>query len=512
LQHSDREKPFNSSLLSSLRSLACRASIERRSATMSSKFGDISGGRGGRGKKRKLQQQRRAARALAIDRPVFLPQSTVYTSLLDFERDVDRVLAQKKAEVNESLKRVDRTQRTIRIYVYNTFKPERTAGVSRSKDGGEKTETDPGSWTLHVQGRLLGAGEPGDVSGGAETSNGNPNPQYIPKFGAFVDELHVTSPGTGKQSGGDDDAIDCRYESSLADPLEPSPDGFELKRVGSVDRRVQIKLSINHGVDLYKTHDLLSKTLGVEIISKPKLIRQLWRYVEAHKLHAIDDPAAVTVDETLGLLLKECGETVSEKASDTSSDTKSMSFETLAEVIVSNLLQPVPPLQIDYVVRTSGRKNPTQPDVYDVFVEVANGGVEEMYGGGGYGGVTGMLDSNTYIDVNTGRRLNGQTPPTKNHPFVFSTVQSDELEIENCVSRIEAGVKKITEHEQRRVFLLGFANNPGRFIDHVVKTQAQDMPVVRQDGSTTRKSERKTDLYKQGWVDEAVTRYVSGKK
>ena len=98
------------------------------------------------------------------------------------------------------------------------------------------------------------------------------------------------------------------------------------------------------------------------------------------------------------------------------------------------------------------------------------------------------------------------------HPCVFSTVQSDELEIENCVSRIEAGVKKITEHEQRRVFLLGFANNPGRFIDHVVKTQAQDMPVVRQDGSTTRKSERKTDLYKQGWVDEAVTRYVSGKK
>ena len=91
---------------------------------MSSKFGDTGGGRGGRGKKRKLQeQQQRAARALAIERPVLLPQSAVYTRLLDFEREVDAQLARKKAEVNEALKRVDRETRTLRVYVYNTFKP-----------------------------------------------------------------------------------------------------------------------------------------------------------------------------------------------------------------------------------------------------------------------------------------------------------------------------------------------------------------------------------------------------
>ena len=130
---------------------------------MSSKFGDTGGGRGGRGKKRKLQeQQQRAARALAIERPVFLPQSAVYTRLLDFEREVDAQLARKKAEVNEALKRVDRETRTLRVYVYNTFKPATASAVSATPDG-EKTEVDPASWTLHVQGRLLEPGEPGTV-------------------------------------------------------------------------------------------------------------------------------------------------------------------------------------------------------------------------------------------------------------------------------------------------------------------------------------------------------------
>ena len=81
----------------------------------------------------------------------------MYTRLLDFEREVDAQLARKKAEVNEALKRVDRETRTLRVYVYNTFKPATAPAVSATPDG-EKTEVDPAAWTLHVQGRVARAG------------------------------------------------------------------------------------------------------------------------------------------------------------------------------------------------------------------------------------------------------------------------------------------------------------------------------------------------------------------
>ena len=203
---------------------------------MSSKFGDTGGGRGGRGKKRKLQeQQQRAARALAIERPVLLPQSAVYTRLLDFEREVDAQLARKKAEVNEALKRVDRETRTLRVYVYNTFKPATASAVSETPHG-EKTEVDPASWTLHVQGRLLEPGEPGTV----EKNAGTPRPTTdgtvtdAPKFGGFLKRLVVKI----HANADDKDGSEHTWDAYLADPRAALPDGFEIKRVGEADARL----------------------------------------------------------------------------------------------------------------------------------------------------------------------------------------------------------------------------------------------------------------------------------
>jgi hypothetical protein len=117
-----------------------------------------------------------------------------------------------------------------------------------------------------------------------------------------------------------------------------------------------------------------------------------------------------------------------------------------------------------------------------------------------------------FADANTGKRLNGKTPPTKNHAFVYHSCSGhgEDGEIEACDLRIEAGVRKIERHEQRRTFLLGFANAPTKFINHVVAAQAGDAAVHRADGSTKRKAERRSDMYKQPWVDEAAARYLSG--
>ena len=476
---------------------------------MSSKFGDTGGGRGGRGKKRKLQeQQQRAARALAIERPVFLPQSAVYTRLLDFEREVDAQLARKKAEVNEALKRVDRETRTLRVYVYNTFKPATASAVSETPHG-EKTEVDPASWTLHVQGRLLEPGEPGTVDAapirpGSETRVST-DPE-APKFGGFLRRLSV------KIRGERNEESEHAWDASLADPLAPLPDGFEVKRVGETDARVSIEMEMHHDPPRVMLTPSLERLLGVaSATTKPKLIRLLWRYVEARDLHARDDAASVTLDDALAAAVAECfaettAETTEETSAKPSNDDDEFSksgnvvpFATLARFVCAARTRPEPPISFEYVARTRGRKNPTAPECYDILVDVPLGGSDFVAGAGA-------------VDANTGKRLNGRVPPTKNHPFVDRAVEADVAEASRCDARARAGVAKIAAHARRREFLLGFANNPGAFIDRVVAAQARDVPVARGDGSTSRRAERGAEMYKQPWLDEAATRYVAGLK
>jgi SWI/SNF-related matrix-associated actin-dependent regulator of chromatin subfamily D len=307
-----------------------------------------------------------------------------------------------------------------------------------------------------------------------------------------------------------DDVSEHAWDASLADPRAPLPDGFEVKRVGDADARVTITMHMNHEPPRVTLTPAFENLLGINAaVTKPKLIRHLWRYVEAHDLHAADDPAAATLDEKLASALAEpfsFEETTSKRASsDAGQESKTFTrgevvkFDALVQFVCVSHTKPEPPISFEYVVRTRGRKNPTAPECYDVFVDVPVGGVEHIAGAGS-------------VDVNTGRRLNGRQPYTKNHPFVDRTIEADAAEAARCDARARAGVAKIAAHAKRRAFLLGFANAPGAFVDHVVAAQARDMPVARGDGSTQRRAERRTEMYKKPWLDEAATRYVASLK
>jgi SWI/SNF-related matrix-associated actin-dependent regulator of chromatin subfamily D len=391
------------------------------------------------------------------------------------------------------------------VYVYNTFKPATASAVSETPDG-EKTEVDPASWTLHVQGRLLESGEPGtaDALERDRLTNEGTSTES-PKFGGFLTRLSVKIRGEKR-----DDVSEHVWDASLADPRAPLPDGFEVKRVGDADARVTITMHMNHEPPRVTLTPAFENLLGINAaVTKPKLIRHLWRYVEAHDLHAADDPAAATLDEKLASALAEpfsFEETTSKRASsDAGQESKTFTrgevvkFDALVQFVCVSHTKPEPPISFEYVVRTRGRKNPTAPECYDVFVDVPVGGVEHIAGAGS-------------VDVNTGRRLNGRQPYTKNHPFVDRTIEADAAEAARCDARARAGVAKIAAHAKRRAFLLGFANAPGAFVDHVVAAQARDMPVARGDGSTQRRAERRTEMYKKPWLDEAATRYVASLK
>ena len=95
------------------------------------------------------------------------------------------------------------------------------------------------------------------------------------------------------------------------------------------------------------------------------------------------------------------------------------------------------------------------------------------------------------------------------HAFIDKL--SRDRDVEACEARIQANIRKIAEHARRRTFFLGFSHSPVDFINTMVAAQARDMAVVRSDGEKRRAAERRTDLYTQPWVDEAVMRYITRK-
>ena len=76
--------------------------------------------------------------------------------------------------MNEALKSAPRDPRTVRIYVYNTWKEANPA------------EGEDASWTLHVQGRVLAPHECADG-----TAGGDYDPETEPKFSEFVRSVEI---------------------------------------------------------------------------------------------------------------------------------------------------------------------------------------------------------------------------------------------------------------------------------------------------------------------------------
>ena len=432
--------------------LRSASAARHEDATMSTKFAEVAprAGRGrgrGRGRRNHQEQQQKLFQEKVV---ASIPASAVFTQLQEFERRVDATLARKKAEVNEALKSAPRDPRTVRIYVYNTWKEANPA------------EGEDASWTLHVQGRVLAPHECADG-----TAGGDYDPETEPKFSEFVrsveirlDPASAPPPAADGAAPAEESDEPIRWESDKA-PADAKPvDGFEVKRVGNTDRKAKILIAVKHKPERYKPKPELSRLLGLDLETRPRLIAALWQYCRLNDLLDKEDATLVALDDRLRSLFYK----------GSNGEKQSAKFVDLCEMMCAGCLDPAPPVELDYVVRTRGRKNPTHPDCYDLL---------------------------------------GDVPGGDKAPHIFVEGIGRDAEIAALDAKIQAGIKKIEKHLQRRSYFLGFSHSPVDFINTVVAQQARDIAIVRNDGRKRRLAERRTEFYNKPWVDEAVMQYVT---
>ncbi|KAF9951879.1 SWI SNF- matrix-associated actin-dependent regulator of chromatin sub D, partial [Mortierella alpina] len=96
---------------------------------------------------------RKRSSAVAAEIEAIVPESKVYTELLEFEKKLDATIMRKRLDLQETLSKPVKTKRTLRIFISNLSHDQDTP---ESDDDEPRLDSGPTpSWTLKVEGRLV---------------------------------------------------------------------------------------------------------------------------------------------------------------------------------------------------------------------------------------------------------------------------------------------------------------------------------------------------------------------
>ncbi|XP_027351559.1 SWI/SNF complex component SNF12 homolog [Abrus precatorius] len=281
-----------------------------------------------RRKKQKLNEKQLPEKVAAI-----LPESALYTQLLEFEARVDAALARKKVDIQEALKNPPCIQKTLRIYVFNTF-----ANQNRPAMG--KPNAEPPTWTLKIVGRILEDGEDPDQPGIVHRSS---SPLY-PKFSAFFKRVTIS---LDKRLYPDNHLITWENSRSAA-----THEGFEVKRKGDKEFSAHIRLEMNYVPEKFMLSPALREVLGTQVDTRPRIVAAIWHYVKARKLQNPNDPSFFHCDQALQKVFGE----------------DKMKFTTVSQKISQHLFPPQVVL-LEHKIKLSG-SSPVGSACYDVMVDI----------------------------------------------------------------------------------------------------------------------------------------------
>ncbi|KZV21750.1 hypothetical protein F511_02908 [Dorcoceras hygrometricum] len=261
-----------------------------------------------------------------------VPESALYTQLVEFESRVDAALMRKKVDIFESLKNPVRAQKILRLYLFNTY-------ANQAQTDSVKENTEPPSWSLRITGRILDDGKDPTLEGQVQESSAS-----YPHFSTFFKKITIYL----DQNLYPDNHV-ILWESSRSPVLR---DGFEVKRKGDREFTAILRLEMNYSPEKFKLSQALHEVLGIEVETRPRIIAALWCYVKTRKLQIPGDTSSFYCDSPLRKVFGE----------------DKMKFSMVMQKITPHLIPPAP-IHIEHKIKLSGC-NPAGNTCYDVLVDV----------------------------------------------------------------------------------------------------------------------------------------------
>jgi len=268
-----------------------------------------------------------------------LPESELYSKLLDYERRVEAVIDARNVEVADALQRVDRMKSVLRVYIWN----ESHLAVD------PRDESHSSFWKLKISGRLLPPKQrPGDVApeiGDVDRHQGLPFAYFIKSLEVEIDPQNLNGQSTkikwNKTSDGDEDK-----------------EVFEVLRPGEKALPLKISIVFDHQAPVFRLNERFSRLLGFELGTRSKVITEIWNYIKTRNLQTNKDPSVITCDPDLKALF---------------GGVDSIQLSMISGKL-NELLTPADKVTLDYTLQLDGYS----PAVYDVELELPSNALSRV--------------------------------------------------------------------------------------------------------------------------------------
>ncbi|KAF9295206.1 SWI SNF, matrix associated, actin dependent regulator of chromatin, sub d, member 1 [Linnemannia elongata] len=277
-------------------------------------------------------------RSSAPDLPLLIeaivPESKLYTELLEFEKKLDATIMRKRLDLQETLNKPVKTKRTLRIFISNLSHDQETP---ESDDDEPRLDSGPTpSWTLKVEGRLV------DEANASAYKNKQTSRKFSSFFRSVMIELERDS---NLYPNGN--FVEWHKSANQADV-----DGFEIKRHGDENVKVKVILHVDNSPERFKLSPELADVLAIDLETRPGIMMALWQYIKFHQLQDPEDKRNINCDQKLATLFGQ----------------PKISFPALPELI-GRFLSPPDPIVLEYTVRVD-KPYHLSSHCYDLDVEL----------------------------------------------------------------------------------------------------------------------------------------------
>ncbi|GLC46996.1 hypothetical protein PLESTM_002005800 [Pleodorina starrii] len=474
-------------------------------------------GSGQRQKKRKFGQERQTVQEKVS---TAIPESALYNLLLDMDRNVTDLISRRKADFKEPFPPYhEPVKRVLRIAVQASYAhqpapskppppppavPSNAAALAAASAAmfagppppeaaaAAAAAPEPPSWVLSVTGQLV---DPADqlvraalAAAGAAAARGDPSSATLLLQAQQLAAQHVAQQQAAAASGaaraGMLTAVLRRVEVELDAEMYPGEQGrvawdkgnhtgphreaIEIRRQGSRSCKATVLIWPDYQPERYVLPPLLAEVLGMMgHETRSRIMVALYGFIKSRRLQDPNNPINVKLTNELAQVF----------------GCRTLKLSDLGGRL-SGLLQPVPPVRIEYDIKLDNLKPAASTS------------------SAGPASVSGLCDLVLYdLDF-------FQPSP---HPHQMAAVLQSyykDKEIEAMDTKLTALIRRLNECRRRRALLLTFAHSPIDMTYALLAAQARDVRMARQGSGRDYELERRTEVFRQRWVEDAVMNYL----
>eukprot|EP00457_Paulinella_chromatophora_P006260 gb/GEZN01006278.1/.p1 GENE.gb/GEZN01006278.1/~~gb/GEZN01006278.1/.p1 ORF type:complete len:429 (+),score=29.41 gb/GEZN01006278.1/:40-1326(+) len=280
--------------------------------------------------RRRFTQKPQTERELPNLLDVWIPESRIYTQMLNFERRIDASIVERQINLTTAPRR---TNKILRLYLSTEVDP--------CIEGGE-----PSNWTLRIQGQLMEPEEPP----GSRLSSQFVASDFVEKLNVHLDPaIYPPSLSVGTWSKAHSPAT-C--------------DGWLFKRTGQQSCQAKISVYLANYPAQFKLSKKLSALLELKQASKANIFKALYAMIERARLRVPGRITTIRPNEELAEIIG-LGE---------------IDLTDIPSKLTSHLLPP-DPVVIDFLCRVSDSEEDLEDsagglEVYDIPVDFPDRSVE----------------------------------------------------------------------------------------------------------------------------------------